>query len=884
MKNTFCLLLLFSVIIVQSQTIIKGKITDKNNQVIENASITIENIKDDSVIAFCITDEKGNYSIEIEESNSKLRVVVTTVSYKRVAQEISFKSQTLNFTLFEEVNQLEEVKIDIKAIQQKGDTLTYDVKSFEGKEDRTLSDVLKKIPGIEVGPTGRIKYQGVDINKFYVEGKDLMAGGYGTLTNSLPKDAVSKLQVLENHQPIKSLKDKISSNRAAINIKLKKDVTLTGMADVGSGFSPILWNAKITPMVFTKKYQYLLNYKSNNIGENITYELQTFSFDEGFEGLTSDNQTGTWLNVFETQLPKINENRYLFNKTHLFSANLLTSLSKDWEFKSNISYINNNSLRQDGEFTKVDFYDSSGNIQNSTTFNRINSSKINNNQIKSQLIFTKNSEKSFFKNTLTYKTNWDNVLGYSLLNSSDINQRLTSPGFSFQNSLSAILLVGKKVLNIKSTLNYINDGQTYTIAPYANITLAELPSNGSEKAIQNLVNKTLNISNEVSFIFSFKKFSVIPSLSLEVEKKKLNTILFGENNIGNTIDFGENFKNNLFWNKFVPISSFAINYINESLSLNFNLPYKLNLIHVEDNNIDFSKKLNRFTFEPNFNAKYKFTSELSKTLYGSISNEFGALNSIYPSYIFSGLNLSRQNSDIQQSSIKKIGGNFEYKLILYNLFINLNYEVNQIISNNTMSQNVSGNGQTVIEQVLTENKTNGRNINFEISKYIPVAKSKISLGCSVNARETNTILNSINRTISSKGNSLNFKMNNNFFSWMTLDYTIMYSTNTIDVSNKTSTLTSNINTLFFPLENHSIGINREDYVYNFNNQKFKNQFLDLSYQYTLEKRKIDFELKWTNILNTKNYQEIVLNNFGYTSNTFTIRPSQVLAGVKFYFN
>ena len=30
------------------------------------------------------------------------------------------------------------------------------------------------------------------INKFYVNGKDLMEGGYGTINNSLPKDAVQK--------------------------------------------------------------------------------------------------------------------------------------------------------------------------------------------------------------------------------------------------------------------------------------------------------------------------------------------------------------------------------------------------------------------------------------------------------------------------------------------------------------------------------------------------------------------------------------------------------------------------------------------------------------------------------------------------------------------
>ena len=46
---------------------------------------------------------------------------------------------------------------------------------------------------------------------------------YGVATNNVPVDAVQNVEVIENHQPIKSIKGMVSSAQAAINLKLKDD-------------------------------------------------------------------------------------------------------------------------------------------------------------------------------------------------------------------------------------------------------------------------------------------------------------------------------------------------------------------------------------------------------------------------------------------------------------------------------------------------------------------------------------------------------------------------------------------------------------------------------------------------------------------------------------
>ncbi len=47
------------------------------------------------------------------------------------------------------------------------------VSGFSSAKDRTIGDVLKKMPGIEVAKNGSVSYNGKAINEFLVEGIDL---------------------------------------------------------------------------------------------------------------------------------------------------------------------------------------------------------------------------------------------------------------------------------------------------------------------------------------------------------------------------------------------------------------------------------------------------------------------------------------------------------------------------------------------------------------------------------------------------------------------------------------------------------------------------------------------------------------------------------------
>lgn len=57
--------------------------------------------------------------------------------------------------------ELKEVVVTAKKIRQSGDTISYAASSYISKNDKTLEDLLRKMPGIEVKSDGQIIYNGL---------------------------------------------------------------------------------------------------------------------------------------------------------------------------------------------------------------------------------------------------------------------------------------------------------------------------------------------------------------------------------------------------------------------------------------------------------------------------------------------------------------------------------------------------------------------------------------------------------------------------------------------------------------------------------------------------------------------------------------------------
>ena len=103
-----------------------------------------------SMAAFGVSDGDGNYKISVNVTADSLDLKTNSAFFEKITLRIANRSQQVHFRLREEMQQLKGVTIRARSIEQKGDTLEYIVGSFVQKQDKSIEDVLKRMPGIEV--------------------------------------------------------------------------------------------------------------------------------------------------------------------------------------------------------------------------------------------------------------------------------------------------------------------------------------------------------------------------------------------------------------------------------------------------------------------------------------------------------------------------------------------------------------------------------------------------------------------------------------------------------------------------------------------------------------------------------------------------------------
>ena len=125
-------------------------------------------------ITFQHTNQDGKFSITLPEGKKATSISFSILGYAKKSYPLTLYKNGQNVYLHEASTSIKEVTVKAKRLQLRGDTLAYSVAGFRHKQDRTIADVIANMPGLSVAGNGTITYQGKAINKFYIEGMDLM--------------------------------------------------------------------------------------------------------------------------------------------------------------------------------------------------------------------------------------------------------------------------------------------------------------------------------------------------------------------------------------------------------------------------------------------------------------------------------------------------------------------------------------------------------------------------------------------------------------------------------------------------------------------------------------------------------------------------------------
>lgn len=285
---------------------------------------------------FAQTDREGRATLTLRPSDYTLTLVLMGYRKRELllsSPELSVAQPTLRLEV-EEVK-LREVYVRATPITPRGDTLSYRIKTFAGAQDRYIEDVLRKLPGIEVGTNGQIRYQGKAIDKFYIEGQDPLGANYNQASRNLPADAVDRVEVIEHNQHKRILQGKVVGEQAALNIRLNKQALFRPFGELmgGTGLEPPLWTGKAFLMQVAPSNQLITNLRGNNIGQ----ELAT-DFVEHTSPYPEEDYQPLPHTILSTSgnTPPLSEGRYLRNRALSWGVNDLQRVGQYGSLRLNV--------------------------------------------------------------------------------------------------------------------------------------------------------------------------------------------------------------------------------------------------------------------------------------------------------------------------------------------------------------------------------------------------------------------------------------------------------------------------------------------------------------------------------------------------------------------
>lgn len=272
---------------------------------------------------FCIVlpvEHTGAYSLRISLLGYRTEVIPLEKLWEQ--EEILLTTQ--HFVL-------PEVQVRSRAVEERGDTVSYRAGAFTQATDVQLEDVLERLPDVTISREGMISYKGRSINRFYIEDMDLLGSRYTLATRNIRPEDVAAVEIYRHHEPIRLLRQQSHSDRAALNVRLKESAKDRWLRDLGGaiGGIPLIGKVNGSLMNFRPRRQTIVIAKWDNTGDDIIFDTRVQNIGMGVV-FNPYRLSGGPANLFADRQPYstfFGRDRRRDNRTGYLSINHLIGLS-----------------------------------------------------------------------------------------------------------------------------------------------------------------------------------------------------------------------------------------------------------------------------------------------------------------------------------------------------------------------------------------------------------------------------------------------------------------------------------------------------------------------------------------------------------------------------
>lgn len=272
----FLLSFFFLAFASQAQTFqVTGKVLDATEKLpIDYASVVLLNSSDSSSAGFTFSEEDGGYVFKNIQPGSYI-VQVFHTGFFLVSKSTSVASADVeveSFYLEASSERLSTALIEAKAIPViiRGDTLVYNPNAFKTKNNATVEDLLKKLPGVQVAKDGTVTTQGEQVIKVLVNGKEFFGNDPTKATQNIDAESLEKVEIIDKKSDDAEFSGVDDGSREkVINLVLKEDANkgYFGKLELGGGTEET-YLGKATVNYFKDENQITAIGNLNNLNQN----------------------------------------------------------------------------------------------------------------------------------------------------------------------------------------------------------------------------------------------------------------------------------------------------------------------------------------------------------------------------------------------------------------------------------------------------------------------------------------------------------------------------------------------------------------------------------------------------------------------------------------
>ncbi len=825
---------------------------------------------------YALTDVQGRFELQVSgmpAAGDSVRVSMlgyATVTLALVPDGNSVTDwQNIRVELQPQALNIKEVVVRAPKVNLFGDTVEFNVQSFVEQQDKSISDVLKRMPGVEVREGGDIYYNGESIGNLYVEGMDLLGGRYSLLTRNLSAQDVKKVEIIEKHQPVKALKGITSGEKPAINLVLQDHARgkWVGSAALSGGVTSdpqALWDGNLFLMRVGRKWNSVNNIKTNNTGEDLSGELSGLSIYDHSGGGGEDG----FISVGTSEAP-LDADRVRFNTSALANTSNTWKLRNDWKLNASASYVFDRLESSNSSETTYYFEDGERTISESEE------AMTRQHNVQARVEAEANRDEYFFRNVLRAEGEFQDAL-QTMTGEYPNTQTARLPYITVSDDLRYIHRKGGRSLTLMSQNDFTQYDQRLTV-------LRGGRGNGDADSVQRQRVGILDFNTDtyVSTDFRVSRGLTIGLRGgLDASVRRLDSRLEG---VGGSSVSGAsgNFRNDLTAAYIRPYVTPSLEYDSKSWEARLSVPVSWARYWGLDTD--------HFIYRASGSVKYMPGPRLSLTVSGSASNSALDIHDFYSGYILRNYRyLTAGSLNTAQDESYSVTGRINFKDPVNMFYIDGTVNRSWNILQTSSTQDFLG------DYIVTGTEyapSRGESWYASLSSSIGIygINGKVGVTLSYMDFSTTSILQDGVRTpYLSQTVSLRPTFNGRLTRWMSLSYELGYSHYILSLPG-TGTSESKDNfshTLSLNLSPHrslDLKLSAEHYYTMLTADQAKNTvLLDASVAWRL-KGGVELSITARNLLNQRTYAYSIFNALQQFSCEYRIRPLNILAGVYFTF-